>query len=454
MDIDVDSMVTPKGKNVTGVPDCGEVVPHVRSMHANAVDKGDTLTDIHRTITQLHEAVSFAKNAQAKAKTDIEDRDIPDDYKTKIDAEAKHAQMVIDFVEKHQQKVQEVGQAVNAVVSWEKVPHDVKVEIEQVSLEAARDDKEARGSLSESIGLHQEAYIAVAKIAQKQADEAAAEAAKKKEAARKAAEEAAETARKAAEEKAAKEAAEAAAAAKKAAEEAAAAAKAAEEAAAKAKKEAEEKARKAGLNPAWQQPSGTWSEWPKNPHWSTYWVNKSLQDSCGTLLEQKSFSLSLWAKQRAAAFGSEAYLVTTRGPGAQSPSYMQFGIHNPPGSHQNLFFRIQNDCHTGNLENIDLFEEHHYVATFDATTNTQKIFFDGQLLATCTAPAPLTCPSNDPTVYVGCWGAADGSLNPTKERGCEYHMTGDMRATKIFSGRVLTIDEIQEEVKAGQASML
>lgn len=239
MDVDIDTIDAPKVKTVKGVPPCGEVIPHARAMHANAVEKGEALTDVHKAGTWVDEAVSFAKAAQAKAKTDLANPDFPDDYKTKLEAQVKQAQMVIDFAEKHRSKMKGVADAIAAVVAGQELPKDVSLKLQEISLEAKRTDKDGLSSLDEVNSLHAQAYLAVFEIAKKEADEAAAEAARKKEAADK----------KAAEEKAAKEAAAAAKAAaekkaadEKAAKEKAAKEKAAKEAAAAAKAAADKKA--------------------------------------------------------------------------------------------------------------------------------------------------------------------------------------------------------------------
>merc|ERR1719217_1220377 len=248
MDVDIDAMKMPVVKNVKGVPDCGDVVPHARSMHANAVEKGDTLTDIHKTMTQLNEAVNVAKKALAKANTTLADPDIPADFKAKIEEEAKHAQQIIDFVDKHREKAQKAEEAVSAGKSWEKIPKEVELMITEASLSAKKDNEEAQNSLGKEIGLTQDAYTAVARRFQKEAAKKAAE-----EAAKKAAEEAA------------KKAAEEAARLKKEAEEREAAAKAAKEEADRLKALEEEKERKAGLAPAWSNNGETWEEEQKGP---------------------------------------------------------------------------------------------------------------------------------------------------------------------------------------------
>lgn len=254
-------------KNVNGVPDCNEVVPPAQAMYANAINKGNKLTDIHIATARLNAAVEYAQASKAHLQADLQDPEFPEEYKAKLDEEGKHADQVIDFVKKHISKTKEVEDKINVIEAGQEIPHELQVKLREMSIEASKDDEEAWDSKGEAGKLHYQAYMAVAAAARKEADKAAASNAKKEEAARKAAEEAAakEAARRAAEEaaaaaakkaaeaaaaqKAAEEAARAAAgkkaaeeaAAKKAAEEAAAVAKAAEEA---AKKAAEEKAKK------------------------------------------------------------------------------------------------------------------------------------------------------------------------------------------------------------------
>jgi len=467
MDVDIDAMKMPVVKNVKGVPDCGDVVPHARSMHANAVEKGETLTDIHKTMTQLNEAVNVAKKALAKANTTLADPDIPADFKTKIEEEAKHAQQIIDFVDKHREKTQKAEEAVSAGKSWEEIPKEVELMITETSLSAKKDNEEAQNSLGKEIGLTQDAYTAVARRFQKEAAAAAAEAEKKRlaaEEAKKAAEEAAkkaaeEAAKKAAEE-AAKKAAEEAARLKKEAEEREAAAKAAKEEADRLKALEEEKARLAGLAPAWSNHGETWEEEqkgtvssygePKAVVPTHYWNTKTIENRCGDLLGQKSFSLSVWANLKAHTYGTEAYMFETK----DGWKHMQFGIHENSqdggcvkqgvGCSRVIYFRMKNGCAADVKDITLLHEEHHIVGTYDAETKTQRIFVDGELRKECGYVEPLECPSRDDSVYIGCHAAS------VTDTGCSWHMTGSMRDIKIFSGRALPEDEIKQELDAGK----
>ena len=105
MNIDLGSMETPKVKDVTGVPDCGEVVPVARARYENAIGKGNLLRDVHKASATFDEALQFAHNAQAKQQKDIKDPVIPEEFKSKLKTEAKHTQEVIDFVEKHKSEL-------------------------------------------------------------------------------------------------------------------------------------------------------------------------------------------------------------------------------------------------------------------------------------------------------------------------------------------------------------
>lgn len=462
MDVDIDAMKMPVVKKVKGVSDCGDVVPHARSMHANAVEKGETLTDIHKTMTQLNEAVHVAKKALAKAETTLADPDIPADFKTKVEEEAKHAQQIIDFVDKHREKTQQTEEAVSAAKSWEEIPKKVELMIKEASLLAKKDNEEAQNSLGKEIGLTQAAYIAVARLVQKEAAAAAAEAEKKRLAAEKAKKAAEEALKKAAEEKAAEEAAEEAARLKKEAEEKEAAAKSAKEEADRLKALEEEKARLAGLAPKWSNHGETWEEEqkgtvssygePKAVVPTHYWNRKTLENRCGDLLGQKSFSLSVRATLKAHSYGTEAYMFETK------DHSMQFGIHENSqdggcvkqgvGCSRVIYFRMKNGC-AANVQDITLFhEEHHLVGTYDAETKTQRIFVDGELRTECSHVEPLECPSSDDNVYIGCHSAS------VTDTGCSWHMTGSLRDMKIFSGRALPEDEIKSEFDAGKASLL
>merc|ERR1740138_657219 len=64
MDVDLDNIEIPKIKNVKGVPGCNDVIPFVRSIHKNALDKGEFLSDLHVASTRLEEARTYAQAAK------------------------------------------------------------------------------------------------------------------------------------------------------------------------------------------------------------------------------------------------------------------------------------------------------------------------------------------------------------------------------------------------------
>merc|ERR1719424_2601860 len=240
MNIDLGSMETPKVKDVTGVPDCGEVVPVARARYENAIGKGNLLRDVHKASATFDEALQFAHNAQAKQQNDIKDPVIPEEFKSKLKTEAKHTQEVIDFVEKHKSELVALNDNISAVPSHTEMPDNLELQLKLVTLTLQKDDKDAALSFDTSRNLHNEAYMSVAGAARKEPEAAAEEQRKKEEAMVKAAMEAkkkaeaaakaeAEAAAEAAAKAAAEKAREAAEAAKKAAEK-----KAADELAAKA----------------------------------------------------------------------------------------------------------------------------------------------------------------------------------------------------------------------------
>jgi len=213
MDIDVDATDVPKIETVKGVPPCNEVVPHARQMHAAAIDKANVLTDLHVTSAKFKEALRYAHAAKTHLEDDDQDSEIPKEYKEKMEAELKRANLVIGHAEKEMQKVDEFNDKVAGITSGNPIPRDLKVSIQGVLLGARNDDEKALASTEHADSLRYQAYHSIAEIAAEKAQEAA-------EKARAAAEEKAkmEAAAKAAEEAAAKAAAE-----KKAAEEAASA---------------------------------------------------------------------------------------------------------------------------------------------------------------------------------------------------------------------------------------